>query len=108
MITVQHATVTARIIATIIDYFIVFEFSFTYIYEFGTPNDEGGREINGVPALLPMVFWFLWLVIPEYMFGQTAGHAMARIKVVSAAYGKVGLMQIIKRRICDPIDISCV
>ena len=50
---------------------------------FGEPNDNGGKTVSGLPALIPMVFWFAWLIIPESLWGTTLGHSLNGLKIVS-------------------------
>lgn len=95
-----------RVMATLIDYTIIYVASFWYILTFGEPNAEGGKTIEGVAALAPMVFWFVYLIIVERYAGATLGHRLAGIKVVSADGGQLGLGQVVKRRLCDVIEIS--
>jgi len=96
-----------RIGATIIDYFIIFVFSFVFILVFGEPNDEGGKTVSGPLALIPVLFWFFWLVVPEALGGQTLGHYLTGLKVVTMDGTKLIFWQALVRRLCDVIDISC-
>lgn len=88
-----------------IDYIIVFGFTYAYIMIFGEPNMEGGKTVTGLPALVPMVFWFCWLVLSELLFKTTLGHKINSLKVVSMNGGQVTVLQILKRRICDIVEI---
>lgn len=95
-----------KILATFIDYTFIFALTFLYIMTFGKPNDEGGKTINGFPALLPVLVWFLYFVIIETYCSATLGHEIAGLKVVSIDGRKLTLTQIFKRRISDALEIS--
>jgi uncharacterized RDD family membrane protein YckC len=101
-----HPETGKRIGATLIDYGVIFTFFFFYIYGFGEPNEEGGYTVNGLPALVPFGFWFLYLVVIEYNFGATLGHAIFQLTVTTMQHGKPSFGQILKRRIADVFDIS--
>lgn len=89
-----------------IDYLIIFAFSFLYILLFGEPNEEGGKTVSGWPALVPMVFWVCWLVLPEVIWGTTFGHVANGLKIISTTGEKPSFSQALKRRLCDAIEIS--
>jgi uncharacterized RDD family membrane protein YckC len=91
--------------ATIIDYVIIFAFSFGFVMYFGEPNSEGGKTVSGIPALVPMIFWFAWLVVPETIWGTTLGHHLNGLKVVTFEGTKPNFGQALKRRICDALEI---
>ncbi len=57
--------VKLRIIATLIDYGIYFTMFFLYCYTFGTKNQDGAMEVNGLLALPIFIFWFLYFVVTE-------------------------------------------
>ena len=60
-----------RVAATIIDYTLVYAFSFGYIYIIGDKDDEGTYVVTGPPALVPLVFWFFYFVVTEtYLDGN--------------------------------------
>jgi uncharacterized RDD family membrane protein YckC len=98
--------VSKRVYATIIDYSIVWAFSIFYIVEAGHPNDNGGYTIDGWPALIPVLFWFLYIVIAEHYMGGTASHLIFKIKVVSLTNEKITLWRTFKRRIADVLEIA--
>ncbi len=95
-----------RVGATIIDYVIIFAFTFWFIMTFGEPNDTGGKTVTGLPALVPMLFWFAWLIIPESIWGTTLGHSLNGLKIISFSGEKLTFAQAFKRRVCDTIEIS--
>lgn len=95
-----------KIVATIIDYTLTFIFTFWYIYEFGAPNDEGGYSVSGVGALFPLAFWLLYFVIAEKYCAATLGHEIVKLRVVSVDGSPLTFTQVLKRRVCDAIEIS--
>lgn len=98
--------VNKRIYATIIDYTIIWAFTIFYVVEVGQPNDNGGYTVNGWPTLIPVLFWFLSIVISEYYLGGTIGHLIFKIKVESISDEKITLWRTFKRRIVDLLEIA--
>ena len=103
---VSYPFTNKRVLATVVDYTIVFAFFFWFVFTFGTPNEEGEMEVSGMPALIPVGFWFCFLILPEGLFGQTLGHALAGIKVFSLDGTSLRVWQVIKRRLADAVEIS--
>lgn len=98
--------ISKRFSATLIDYTPQFIFFFWYIYNFGEPNDEGGYSVEGLKATVPIIFWFVLLVIPEALSGKSLGKLVVGLKVVNAKNGEsISMIQGIKRRLLDPIDL---
>ena len=100
------AYVNKRVTATLIDYTIVWAFAIFYIYEFGEPNDRGGYTLSGWPLMVPVLFWFVFIVIAERYMGGTLGHQLCRIKVVSVIREDMSLWRTFKRRIADCLEIG--
>jgi uncharacterized RDD family membrane protein YckC len=103
---ITRPNIGKRIGATIIDYGIIIAFFTVYVYSVGEPNDEGGYTVTGLPALVPVGFWFIYLIVLEYKWGSTLGHLIFRLSVTDLLHGNPSFSQILKRRICDIIDIS--
>jgi uncharacterized RDD family membrane protein YckC len=95
-----------RVIACLIDYTFLFLFSWFYVMAVGEPNGEGGASVSGLPALVPFGIWFAWLVLAEAKWGQTVGHALVGLKIVSMDGSAPEFVQVLKRRLCDVIEIS--
>ena len=95
-----------RIAATLIDYTLVFTLCFAYILYFGRENERGGKTISGLPALLPMAFWFFYFVITEAFLDGTVGHQLMKLEVVTISGRKPSFSQTLVRRIFDAIDIT--
>ncbi len=89
-----------------IDYLVIFAFSILYILLFGEPNEEGGKTVSGWPAFVPVAFWLCWLVLPEVLWGTTAGHVANGLKIISATGERPSFPQALKRRLCDAIEIT--
>lgn len=89
-----------------IDYIIIFAFTFGYIMLFGEPNETGGKTVSGLPALVPVFFWFAWLILPEVIFGTTLGHSINGLKIISMEGEKPTFSQSLRRRLCDIIEIT--
>ncbi|MGY0393318.1 RDD family protein [Bizionia sp. KMM 8389] len=105
-----------RIGAGIIDYLIICIFFIIYVYTFGEPNDEGGYSVNGLPALIPVLFWGIMTVGIEQWFGATLGNFLVGLKPVSIQKSsenstfrgtneKLTFGQSLKRHLLDPVDM---
>jgi uncharacterized RDD family membrane protein YckC len=95
-----------RFLSGAIDYVVICVFFFAYVMTFGEPNAEGGKTVTGLPGVVPVVFWFCWLVLSESIFGTTLGHYINRLKVISIDGDKPTFSQSLRRRLCDPLEIS--
>jgi uncharacterized RDD family membrane protein YckC len=95
-----------RVVATLLDYTAVWAFTFFYIWEAGEPNGQGGRTVSGWPVMIPILFWFLYIVVTERYFGGTLGHLLCKIKVISMTEEKITLWRTFKRRIADGLEIA--
>ena len=95
-----------RAAATLVDYTLVWAFSIFYIFEFGTRNETGGYTVSGWPAMVPVLFWFVFIVIAEQYVGGTIGHQLCRIKVESLIKEKITLWRTFQRRIVDCLEIA--
>jgi len=96
-----------RIVAGLVDYIIIFTFFFVYVYSFGEPNDEGGYTVNGLPALVPVLFWGLMTVGFEQWLGATLGNLLVGLKPTSILDNdeKLTFAQSFKRHLLDPVDM---
>ncbi|WP_435263824.1 RDD family protein [Tenacibaculum sp. nBUS_03] len=105
-----------RIGAGIVDYLIICTFFIIYVYKFGKPNNEGGYTVNGLPALVPVLFWGIMTVGIEQWFGATLGNSLVGLKPVSIRKSidnstfsgteeKLTFGQSLKRHLLDPIDM---
>jgi uncharacterized RDD family membrane protein YckC len=96
-----------RIFAGIIDYAIILTFFYIYIYSFGEPSEDGGYHINGLPALVPILFWGIMTVGLEQLFGATLGNSLVELKPISIRgfEKKLTFGQSLKRHLLDPIDM---
>lgn len=106
----------SRILAGFIDYLIICTFFMVYVYTFGQPNDEGGYTVNGLPALVPILFWGIMTIGIEQLFGATLGNFLVGLKPVSiqkpqdnttfsGVNKKPTFEQSLKRHLLDPIDM---
>jgi uncharacterized RDD family membrane protein YckC len=106
MTTQEYPYILRRVVATIIDYSIVFGMTWLYIVMFGTEESPGHYSITGLAALFPIAFWFAFIVLTERYLGGTMGHQVCKIKVVSIDGDELFLWQVLKRRIMDALEIS--
>ena len=94
-----------RIIATIIDYTIIFLLTYLYIQFFGHDKPDGSREVNGILALPLFIAWFPYFVVIEACFGATLAHQAFYLKVLAIDRKEIEWIQAMKRHLLDPIDI---
>ena len=95
-----------RIGATIVDYAIIFFFTFFYVFIVGKVDNTGTYHVSGFPALGPELFWFSYLVLPETFSGMTLGHFLCGVRVVSENGRELSFRQVLVRRVADIIDLS--
>jgi uncharacterized RDD family membrane protein YckC len=93
-----------RIIATIIDYGMVLGVTYVYIMYFGYDNEEGGKTVDGIMTLPIPIFWTLYFVVIEAIYGATLGHQALDLKVVTDTRKEINGIQALKRHLIDPID----
>lgn len=96
-----------RILAGIIDYMIISTFCYIFIYVFGEPNEDGEYSVNGLPALVPVLFWGIMTVGLEQWLGATFGNLLVGLKPISIRGFEKELTfgQSLKRHLFDPIDM---
>lgn len=100
-----EANLKNRVPATIIDLVILYIFMFAYAYTLGEPNDEGGYTVSGFATFGVPAMWFLFFPVAESIGGQTLGHKIMGIKVVSTNGKPIGFEKAVKRRLADVIDL---
>ena len=104
METRTKAKLGSRILASLIDYTIIIIFYIIYVYKFGEQNDEGGYTVTGLSALIPFVFWFVFLIVVESLFSATLGHLIMGLKVTNIDNTRIGFIESLQRHIVDIID----
>lgn len=99
--------IVRRYLAGFIDYSIVYFITFLLVFILGTPDDEYTYHLNGLPASIPVLFWFLFIVCLETWFGATVGNTIVQLKPVTfSGYSKkISFGQSFKRHLLDPIDM---
>jgi uncharacterized RDD family membrane protein YckC len=94
-----------RIVATLIDYTIYFVLYFLYIITVGDKTGDSSYEVTGWLFFPIPAFWFLYFVVLEGYNQATPGHDICKLVVVKSDGGKIDLIDALKRRILDLIDI---
>lgn len=102
----QYDYTSKRVYATLIDYTLLYALTIFYIVMAGTHTEDGTYSVTGLPALVPVLFWFVYIVIAEQYLGGTLGHQIFKLKVVSRDDRKITFGQTFVRRICDTVEIS--
>ncbi len=76
--------------------------------EFGekyTPLDGGvGYRIEGLPTVGIFAIWFVIIVLPEGLYGQSIGKKIVGIKAIRQDENKASLGNVAIRHLFDPID----
>ncbi len=96
-----------RFIAGFIDYTLVSGFFYAFIFSFGEPDDDGEYTIKGLLTLVPILFWFIIIILPEVILGATLGNSIVDLKPKSLTKGngELSIGQSIKRHLLDLIDM---
>ncbi|WP_316848491.1 RDD family protein [Pedobacter psychrodurus] len=104
----QYKTnIKKRVYASISDYGLFFICYLAYLIFFGEHVEEGTYSISGSSTLPVFLFWLIYFVISEGMYGATLGHQSFNLKVVTLHGERIGFTQALKRRLLDPIDFFC-
>ena len=102
----QRANIGKRFLASFIDYVIIACISINYILLFGEPDEYGNYTVSGLNALVPFVFWFVYLVVIETFISATFGHFLLGMKVVKTDNGRINFIEALKRHLIDPVDFT--
>ena len=94
-----------RIGATIFDQIVLWTLLYFFITTFGIKTSDGGYSVKGILSFAPFAFWFMLIFFPEYYYGATVGHRIFNLKVVSINNNNLSVLQVLKRRICDLVEI---
>jgi len=97
--------IAKRMTATIVDYGIYMTFWISYVYQFGTPNDDGGYSVNGWPGFVLFLTWFVYFPLVESYKGQTIGHMITQLRVVTLNGNSITFGQSLKRRVLDAFEL---
>ncbi|KAA1242886.1 RDD family protein [Aquimarina sp. RZ0] len=105
--TKTESNIGSRIFAGIIDYGIIYSFTFLLIFILGEQNNEGVYELTGAPVLIPILFWFVMTVLFESGLGGTVGNSLVGLKAIpiSGKNRKLTFGESLKRHLLDPIDM---
>lgn len=95
-----------RVIATLIDYTLFWALVIFYIIMTGKETMDAKYTVEGLAALIPILFWFIYFVICESFLDGTIGHQLLNLKIVTTTGRKPSFSQILVRRFCDAIEIA--
>ena len=103
-----EANIGNRFVAGLIDFIIVYGFLIFLFITIGEPNDEGGYSINGAPAFIPIIFWFVIIVGMECTVGATIGNLIIGLKPIpiDEKERKLTFGESFKRHFLDSLDFS--
>ncbi len=94
-----------RIFATLFDYAVALVVLALVLKNFGEALPDGGYHASGLPALIPIAFWFLYFPLSEYWFGATLAMYLLDLKVVRIDSTELKFVNTFVRRILDIVDI---
>jgi len=94
-----------RTIAAILDYGFFYTATFAYIMYFGEDDEEGGKTVRGLLAVVVPIAWALYFVVIETISEATLGHQALNLSVKTIDRKPITLKQSLKRHLLDPIDI---
>jgi uncharacterized RDD family membrane protein YckC len=97
-------TLYKRVLATVLDYFLFFSICYLYVDLIGVELKDGTKVVSGLATIPVFVFWFLYFVLMEAIFSGTISHLALGLRIVSIQGTKASFVQILKRRIMDPLD----
>jgi len=97
--------ISKRATATLVDFFIYLPIWIAYVVYFGEANEDGGYSVSGIKGLPLLAFWFLYFPGMEFFKGQTFGHMIAGLEVVTITGNSISFGQAFKRRLLDIIDL---
>jgi len=94
-----------RVMAALLDYALFFGIVFAYLMVFGSPNEEGGLEVNGFRHMFALfVIWALYFPVIEGTFGFTAFKGLLDLRVVQERRKDFGVAVSFRRHLLDFID----
>lgn len=94
-----------RVVAGLIDYSLFISITAFYIYNFGTLNNDGSYNVDGIMTLPIFLLWLIYFVIVEIIFHGTLGHLILNLHAVNAKTEKsISFTQSFIRHLFDPID----
>ena len=99
----EHRGNGIRAVAVLIDLVVWAGIGFAIAYMTGQTTDAG-FELEGVPALLWFLSYFLYYIILEGQFGQTIGKMAVGIKVVSKSGEPIGYRTSLIRNVLRLVD----
>lgn len=103
-----EANIGNRFVAGLIDFIIVYGFLVFLFITIGEQNSDGSYSINGAPAFIPIIFWFLVIVGMECTVGATIGNLIIGLKPIpiDGEKRKLTFGESFKRHFLDSLDFS--
>jgi uncharacterized RDD family membrane protein YckC len=102
------ASTSVRLLASLIDYALYVGVFILIAENFGekyTPDGGGvGYRVEGFPAFVCFILWFMLLPIPESITGQSIGKLICRIKVQRFDGSKANIGNTFSRHLFDVLD----
>jgi len=100
------ASISRRFVSHLFDWFVYFGFAYGYLAIFGSPNQEGALQVEGLLALPVLAAWWIYFAVPEALVGRTLGKWLFDLQVKRISGDEVHAGQAFKRRLCDILDFA--
>jgi uncharacterized RDD family membrane protein YckC len=96
---------TRRAFATVLDLIVLFMLVYPFFYFAGERTPDGALVLEGLPALVPLICWYVYFPVLESMLGFTPAKFLFGLRVVNSNGTRVSLWSATKRRILDIVDL---
>ncbi len=94
-----------RAVAAVLDYGIFSVIVFLFVLTFGERVDGGTYQLTGNLTSLLLLIWFIYFVMLEAIFKGSFGKRIMGLKVLSVNGDPVKFNHVLRRRLCDIVDI---
>jgi uncharacterized RDD family membrane protein YckC len=94
-----------RILACLFDYGVMIGGFIWFVSYFGVKTEDGSYQVQGAMGSVPLIWSVLYFFIFEWKFAGTPGKKLMGVKLISMDGNRPTLGQVIKRRMCDCVDI---
>lgn len=95
-----------RALAAAIDFTVFGAVFYSYVHYFGEPSEDG-YAVHGCGHLLVLaIVWFVWLSLPEALWGRTLGKWACDLRAVDLSDQPITLGQAVLRHVFDIVDTS--
>jgi uncharacterized RDD family membrane protein YckC len=87
-----------------LDLAFVFGIDILVSSRFGLQEEPLRWKLTGLPACLMILFWPMYWLVPESLFGATLGKAVLGLRVYPVQSGYLAFVQVLKRNVVKALD----